>query len=229
MPPSTSLWLRMDHRVALLTVLAGAGLAVAGGIGAWSHVSPEFSPAEVIEWEERSFQRETPYRLVEVDGRKAVHARCDDATASGLYYRKEIDLERTPVLEWSWRVEETYTDLDETTRAGDDFPARIYLIEEHRLLRWRTRGLNYVWASEQPKGTDWPNPYASAVHMIAVRSGPPAESGQWFTERRNVRDDFRTFHGRDLEKINVVAIMTDCDDTGQEAEAWYGALRFVEE
>lgn len=72
-------------------------------------------------------------------------------------------------------------------------------------------------------------PYASEVHMIAVRSGPPAEAGQWFTERRNALEDFRRFHGRDLGTINVVAIMTDCDDTGQEAEAWYGTLRFMEE
>lgn len=210
-------------------ILVAGGLALAAAAGAWSHPTVEFSPEEVIEWERQSFSGDTPYSLVEVDGRQAVHALCENATASGLYHRTKIDLRQTPILEWNWRVDETFYGTDETVRAGDDFPARVYLIDERLLLRWRTRGLNYVWASQQPVGSNWKNPYASEVHMIAVRSGPPTEAGQWFTERRNVLEDFRTFHGRDPAAVNVVAIMTDCDDTGQRAEAWYGALRFVEE
>ncbi|WP_018861533.1 MULTISPECIES: DUF3047 domain-containing protein [unclassified Thioalkalivibrio] len=189
---------------------------------------PIFSPADILNWETRAFEGETQYKSVEIDGRHAVHASCDNS-ASGLYLKKTIDLERTPILEWSWRVDKTFTGIDETTRAGDDYPARVYVVKDGGLLRWRTRAINYVWASEKPEGADWPNAYASQARMLAVRSGPPAETGQWFSQRRNVREDFQRLHDRAVDSIDAIAIMTDCDDTESTIEAWYGEIRFVPE
>jgi hypothetical protein len=60
--------------------------------------------------------------------------------------------------------------------------------------------------------------------MVALRSGP---GDGWVTERRNLREDFRRLHGVDVERIDAVAIMTDCDDRGTAAQAWYGGLRFL--
>lgn len=94
-------------------------------------------------------------------------------------------------------------------------------------MPWRSRAVNYVWASAMPVGTSWPNAYLGQTHMVALRSGPPDAPGQWMTERRNVRDDFRRFHGMEIDSIDAVAIMTDCDDLGATAEAWYGGLRFL--
>lgn len=186
-----------------------------------------FTPAEIIEWEPHSFVGHTEYSLVEVDGRAAVHAACDQATASGLFLRQEIDLNETPIVEWQWRVDAVFEGVDETTRAGDDYAARLYAVDEHRIARWRTRALNYVWASEMEQGSDWPNAYQSRARMIAVRSGSPEQPGQWQTERRDLQADFRKHHGRDVDTIDALAIMTDCDDTGQPAEAWYGEIRLL--
>lgn len=189
----------------------------------------EFSPAQIIEWRPHVFKGTTHYELTDMNDTEAVHARCEEATASGLYLRESIDLRKTPIMEWNWRVDETFTDIDETSRAGDDYPARLYVVDERRVMRWRTRALNYVWASQMAEGSDWPNAYLAQNHMIAVRSGPPEESGQWFTQRRNVREDFMRYHGRVVDRIDAVAIMTDCDDTGQRAQAWYGTIRFLPE
>jgi len=187
-----------------------------------------FSPTDMIAWDPHSFEGETHYEVVEVDNRMAIHAVCEEATASGLFYREDIDLHETPIIEWEWRVDETFSDIDETARTGDDYPARIYVVDEKSILRWRTRALNYVWASEKPLDADWPNAYASQAHMIAMRSSDDAGDG-WRTERRNLLEDFRRYHGHEPDKINAVAIMTDCDDTGQNTEAWYGEIRFLPE
>lgn len=210
----------------LVTILGGVGLLLPLALPAESVV---YTPEDIIEWERHSFSGETRYELVEVDGRQAVHARCTEASASGLFLQEDVDLEATPVVEWRWRVDETFSGIDETTKAGDDYPARIYAVDEHSILRWRTRALNYVWSSEMERGADWPNAYASQAHMIAVRSGAPDEKGEWHTERRNLREDFRRYHDRDLERINAFAIMTDCDDVGEPAEAWYGEIRLLPE
>lgn len=191
-------------------------------------VDTAFTPRDIIQWEPHSFSGETRYELLEHDGDEAVRAVCDDGTASGLFYRGTIDLEETPVVEWSWRVADTLEGIDETTRAGDDYAARLYAVDEHTILRWRTRALNYVWSSNQPEGADWPNAYASQARMIAVASGAPEGDG-WVTQRRNLREDFRRYHDRDLQSLDALAIMTDCDDTGQSTQAWYGSIRLLPE
>jgi hypothetical protein len=213
----TAAFVRFPAVIVLLSLTAAAGKGIV-----------DFTPESMLQWEIQDFSGETRYTLVEIDGRQALHAQCDDA-ASGLWLRREIDLNETPVVEWSWRVDETFEGVDETTRAGDDYPARLYVVRDGGLLRWRTRAINYVWASEMPQQADWPNAYASQARMVAVRSGPPAKPPTWLTERRNIRDDFRALHDRDIVRIDAIALMTDCDDTGGTAEAWYGEIRFLPE
>jgi hypothetical protein len=190
-------------------------------------IAAEFKPAEVVGWRPHAFKGETAYQAVRVDGREAVYAQCN-SSASGLVFEGPIDLRETPILEWSWRVDETFPPgIDETVRAGDDYPARVYVVKDGGMMRWRTRAMNYVWASAMPAGRDWPNAYASQAHMVSLRSGPSDRPGQWKTERRNVREDFRRYHGIDIDNIDAVAVMTDCDDLGTTAQAWYGTLRFL--
>jgi hypothetical protein len=205
-------------------VLAGALCLAAAAVAA----EMAFAPADIMRWEPHSFAGTTDYRLVERDGRQALQANCTDGTASGLFLWRDIDLGRTPVVEWEWLVDETLAGIDETTRSGDDYPARIYLVQEAPLLRWRTRALNYVWSSSSEPGTDWPNAFASQARMIAV-AGPGDAGRGWRTERRNVLEDFRRHHGREPGRINAVAVMTDCDNTGQQTRAWYGNIRFLPE
>lgn len=188
-----------------------------------------FTPEDIIAWEPHSFSGETRYELVEIDGRSAVHAICEGGTASGLFLQDDVDLNATPIVEWEWRVDDTFSGIDETTRAGDDYPARIYAVDEHRFRIWSTRALNYVWASEKEQGSDWGNAYQRRAHMVAMQSGPPDEPGTWVTERRNLKEDFKRFHDRDLDRINAFAIMTDCDDVGEPIEAWYGEIRLMAE
>jgi hypothetical protein len=208
---------------------AGLLVMAAAGLSAHSLRATAFLPEEIVEWGEQVFSGATPYRLVEVDGRDAVHALCEDETASALFHRADIDLTETPVMEWSWRVDATLAGIDETSTSGDDFPARLYVVAQRRILRWRPIAINYVWAHEKPEGADWPNPYSPQVRMVSVRSGAPMREGRWFTERRNVREDIRRFHGREVTVLGGVAVMTDCDDTGQRSEGWYGTIRFVPE
>ncbi|TDT43487.1 hypothetical protein DES49_1305 [Halospina denitrificans] len=189
-----------------------------------------FTPADILEWEVHAFADETRYELVETDQGKAIHAQCEGNSASGLYHRKTVNLNETPIIEWRWRVEDPVNPEDETSQSGDDYAARLYAVDEHTFLRWRTRAVNYVWASQQPVGSDWENAYQSRAQMVAVQSGAP-EGGEdddgWRTQRRNLKKDFQRFHDRDLDEVSVIAIMTDCDDTGEPVEAWYGEIRFL--
>lgn len=180
-----------------------------------------FTPADIQSWEPHSFAGETRYELTQEGAARHLYARCEPGQASALFYRETIDLTQTPYLTWLWQADTFPTTSDEQQRAGDDFAARIYVVQEHSVLRWRTRALNYVWTQHVPSGSDWPNPFAEQAHMIAVQQGEP---GTWQVQTRNLRDDFQHYHDQDYESINALAIMTDCDNTEAAAAARFGTL-----
>lgn len=211
-------------RIAMLPVgLVTWALAALPGTAS---AQPTFTPAEIAGWQLHSFVGHTHYEYVTTSEGPAVYARCDSASASGLFRRKPIDLTETPVIEWRWRVENIFAQVDETAKSGDDYPARIYVIDEHPMLPWRTRALAYVRSSDMGIGADWPNAYANQVRMIAVASGEVG-LGSWQTHRRNVRRDFQRYHGREIAQADAIAIMSDCDSARQSSEAWYGAIRLL--
>ena len=182
---------------------------------------------DVAGWEEKVFSGKTLYETVRQDGRTVLRA-TSRGTASGLYRRLRVDLEKTPILNWTWRVDGTLGDVDERTRAGDDYSARVYVIRTHPVFVWRTRAVNYVWASTRTEGETWPNAYTDSARHVAVRSGD-ALAGRWVGERRDVRADFRALFGEDVRAIDAVAIMTDTDDTGGAAVAYYADITFTSE
>ena len=182
---------------------------------------------DIAGWEEKVFEGKTLYETVSQDGRTVVRA-TSRGTASGLYLRRRIDLEKTPILRWKWRVDGTLGDIDERTRGGDDYSARVYVIRSHPVFLWRTRAVNYVWASSRTPGETWPNAYTDASQNVAVRSGD-ACAGQWVEERRDVRADFLELFGESVRHVDAVAIMTDTDNTGSAAVAYYGDITFTSE
>lgn len=188
----------------------------------------EFSLGRLAGWENKSFQGETRYSLAELEGRKVLRAE-SHGTASGLVRRITVDLAKTPYLHWSWRVENTLGQLDERSKAGDDYPARLYVVVSGGLLFWRTRSIDYVWASAAAIGSHWPNAFAGdSVRMLALQSGT-AEAGRWHDEKRNVRDDLKAYSGEDIRQIDAVALMTDTDNSGRQALAYYGDIYFAAE
>lgn len=209
---------------AAIVILLALGIAAAAQrvtIGA-------FEPGSLSEWEVRSFEGRTEYRLVGEGPRRALKATCD-GTASAIALRQPVDLTETPILHWEWRVKHVYKGLDGTTKAGDDYAARIYVIHDGGWFVWQTLAINYVWANTQPLGSHWPNPFTDNAMMVAVQSGPSNKPGAWVEESRNVRADFRRFFGINLEQIDGIAIMTDCDNSERAATAWYRDIYFAPE
>jgi hypothetical protein len=207
-----------------------AGLFIALGISLSAHAQRlevgRFSAADLSGWEEKSFVGETRYALREDGGQQALYAQ-SNAAASGLFRKIKVDLGRTPYLHWSWKIKNLVDGGDERRKQGDDYPARIYVVFSGGLFFWRTRAINYVWSNREPLGSAWPNAFTANAQMIAVRSGPEG-LGRWLTERRDVKADYRRLFGSEPGEIAAVALMTDTDNTGSAAAAWYGDIWFAE-
>lgn len=119
--------------------------------------------------------------------------------------------------------------IDEQEKSGDDDAARVYVMVSGGLAFWRTRAINYVWASTSPKGRIWPNAFAGdhAV-MIALRSADD-QTGVWHIEKRNILADLKQQFGEDIQYIDAVAIMADTDNAQGKATAYYGDIYFSKE
>ncbi len=187
----------------------------------------QFSADDLDGWEEKSFVGNTRYEIIDTKQGKVLHANAQKS-ASGMFKKIRVDLTRTPYLHWSWRVDETFSNNDERSKVGDDYPARVYVVVDGGIFFWRTQAVNYVWSSSQPQGASWPNAFTGNAMMIAVRSGV-ADSKRWVKERRNVREDLKRLFGEDITHIDAVAVMTDSDNTGQSTSAFYGDIYFASE
>ncbi len=181
-----------------------------------------FSTSGLSGWSEKSFQGTTEYRIVEEGGEKVLYAKSEKA-ASGLVFETDYDPQQFPILSWRWKVRDTISKGDSRSKAGDDYAARIYVVFPHWFFL-KTKTLNYIWANQLPKNSSQLSVYTSNGMMIAVESGS-AKAGEWVTVQRNLLDDYRKAFGEEPAKVGAIAIMTDTDNTGETAEAWYGDIK----
>ena len=205
-------WLAVLLALSLAAPLARAEPQVPG----------RFSAGDIAGWKMRVFEGETRYRIVELDGRRVLEAD-SVSSASSFYLEREFDLAETPVLEWRWRIEKTPGVANERVKEGDDFAARVYAVAPGRGIFGLPVAICYVWAGRARAGDAWPNPFTSKVMMFALDSGD-ANAGAWRTHRRNVRADFRRLFGRDVDRLEGIAVMTDSDNSRRRARAWYGDI-----
>jgi len=214
------------------------------GVGRFSSEKP--GGGLPVGWEPLTFkkiEKHTLYRLVK-DGDTTVVEAVSHASASGLIRRMAINPKEYPVVQWRWKVENILEKGDVHRKEGDDYPARIYIAFEYdaskigffqkaqyeavKLLYGQyppLGAINYIWESTAPAGTIVSNPFTSRVKMIVVESGA-GKLNRWVNEERNVYEDYIKAFGQEPPLISGVAIMTDTDNTGESASAFYGDIQF---
>jgi hypothetical protein len=191
----------------------------------------------------KKIEKHTTYTLVKEDNAVVVKA-VAEASASGLTREVKINPKEYPVVKWRWKVTNILKKGDVRRKEGDDYPARIYITFEYdssklsffqrrkyeaiRLLYGKyppLAAINYIWESKVPVGTMVHNPFTDRVMMFVVETGP-SKLNQWVNEERNIFEDYRKAFGQDPPMISGIAIMTDTDNTGESAVAYYGDILF---
>lgn len=182
-------------------------------------------PAPLLEgWKEKSFVGHTLYEPYRENGKTVLKATAANS-ASVLYKQETIDLTDTPWLEWTWKVDAVYNNIDEQSKAGDDFPARLYVTAKSGVLPWQTIAINYVWSSKSPINEAWENPFTSKSMMVSVQSGNTM-AGHWVSQRRNIVEDFRQLFNIEVKRLSGYAVMVDGDNSSQTGTAYFGNIDF---
>lgn len=181
-----------------------------------------FSAHDVRGWKQKVFHNKTLYEITKSDQGSVLHAD-SRSSASAFYKDVHIDLTQTPCLHWSWKVDHVLEGLQENTKSGDDFAARVYVVFSGGVQFWNTRALNYVWAGNSDIGTAWPSAYTNQSINIAIQSGPSLTK-HWIHEHRNIVLDAQDHFGKSLKSADGIAIMVDTDNSKTAATATFGDI-----
>jgi hypothetical protein len=196
-------------------------------------------------WKPLTFKKipkHTSYEVVR-DGGVTIMKAVSEAAASGLIKAVVIDPKEFPIVRWRWKVDNLLKSSDVTRKEGDDYPARLYITFEYnpdmvsfgKKLKFKAgqalfgdipiAALNYIWETKTPVGTIVENAYTDFAKMIVVESGTQ-NVGMWIDEERNIYEDYKKAFGEEPPMINGVAIMSDTDNTREQATAYYGDIIF---
>lgn len=184
-----------------------------------------FSDLSLKGWEAKEFSGTTSYQLVSLNGKTVLRAESDDS-ASILIKTMRVNLKKFQFLNWRWRIENRLQPADETTKSGDDYAARIYVVVDGGILPWRTRAMNYVWANEASKGEVWESAFAGKSSMMMAVRDRHDKTSTWYSEKRDIYQDLKRQFGWEYEFIDAIAIMTDTDNGHGQVKAFYGDIYF---
>ena len=147
--------------------------------------------------------------------------------ASGLGKEIKIDLNKTPFINITWKIEKDLTGIKENTKKGHDFAARVFVIKKTGATPLSNRAINYVFSSNSDIEKSWPSPYTKKS-VDNVLASTKNDLNEWITVKANVKDDFKKFHDLDVNELDGLAIMSDTDNSKMKSIAYYQNIYFSE-
>ena len=189
----------------------------------------EFTEKELSELKVRKVRgadNKTLYTLGSNENGNFLKAVADNA-ASGLGKEIKINLNKTPFLNITWKIEKDLSGIKEDTKKGHDFAARVFAIKKTGATLLSNRAINYVFSSNDDVGLNWPSPYTKKS-IDKVLSTTKESLNQWVTVKVNVKEDFKKFHNLDVNELNGLAIMSDTDNSKKKSIAYYQNIFFSE-
>ena len=190
----------------------------------------DFTEAELSELEVRKVRgadNKTIYTAGSNENGNFFKAVADNA-ASGLGKQLKIDLNKTPFINITWKIEKDLVGIKENTKKGHDFAARVFAIKKTGATALSNRAINYVFSSNNEIGFNSPSPYTKKS-IDNVLASTKNDLNEWITVKSNVKDDFKKFHDLDVNELDGLAIMSDTDNSKMKAIAYYQNIYFSSE
>ncbi len=187
----------------------------------------EFTKKELAELEVRKVRGAdnlTEYTVGSNENGNFLRAIADNA-ASGLGKGIKIDLNKTPFINITWKVEKDLKGIKENTKKGHDYAARVFAIKKTGATPLSNRAINYVFSSNSEVGESRPSPYTKKS-IDNVLASTKDSLNQWVTVKANVKEDFKKFHDLDVKELDGLAIMADTDNSKMKSIAYFQNIYF---
>ena len=206
----------------LFLILSSIVLSSANEVNVFEFTKSELTQLKVRKV--RGADNKTLYSLGTNENGNFLKAIANNA-ASGLGKEIKIDLNETPFINITWKVEKDLPGIKENTKKGHDFAARVFVIKKTGATPLSNRAINYVFSSNSEIGFNSPSPYTkkSIDNVLATTK---ENLNEWVTVKANVKEDFKKFHGLDVDELDGLALMSDTDNSKMKAVSYYQNIYF---
>jgi hypothetical protein len=206
----------------LLILFFSINISNAENVYVFDFTDKEFKSLDVRKV--RGADNKTEYSLGSNENGNYLKAVADNA-ASGLGKKLTIDLNSTPFINFTWKIEKDLKGINEKSKKGHDFAARVFVIKKTGATALSNRAINYVFSSNENIGDNWPSPYTKKS-IDNVLSTTNENFNEWVTVKANVKEDFKKFHDLDVNELDGVAIMADTDNSKSKSISYYQNIYF---
>ena len=208
----------------LILIFVTIGTGFANEIKVFNFTTDELSNLEVRKV--RGAENKTIYTIGSNENGNFLKAVADNA-ASGLGREVKIDLNKTPFINITWKIEKDLPGIKENTKKGHDFAARVFAVKKTGATPLSNRAINYVFSSNNEIGFNSPSPYTKKS-IDNVLASTKNNLNEWVTVKANVKEDFKRFHNLNVDELDGLAIMSDTDNSKMKAIAYYQNIYFSE-
>ena len=206
----------------IIFIIFLTNVSLANEIKVFNFTSTELAELEVRKV--RGAKNKTIYSVGTNDKGNFLKAVADNA-ASGLGKEIKIDLNETPFINITWRVEKDLSGIKENTKKGHDFAARVFVIKKTGATLLSNRAINYVFSSNNSVGSNSPSPYTKKS-IDNVLASTKDNLNEWITVKANVKEDFKRFHNLEVNELDGLAIMSDTDNSKMKSIAYFQNIYF---
>ena len=187
----------------------------------------EFTAEELKNLKEKKIKGKTSWSLGSNENGKYIRAEAE-GTGSGLGKEILIDLNKTPFINITWKIEKDLPGIVENSKKGHDYAARVFVIKKTGATALSNRAINYVFSSNNSIGESWSSPYTKKS-IDYILSTTQNKLNEWVTVKANVKSHFKQLHNLEVNQLNGVAIMTDTDNSKLKAISYYQNIYFSSE
>ena len=206
----------------LSTVLISFNILLADELNVFDFTENDLSELQVRKV--RGADNKTIYSVGSNENGNFLKSVADNA-ASGLGKEIKIDLNKTPFINITWKVEKDLSGIKENTKKGHDFAARVFVIKKTGATPLSNRAINYVFSSNNEVGTNYPSPYTKKS-IDNVLASTKNNLDEWITVKANVKEDFKRLHDLDVDELDGLAIMSDTDNSKMKSVAYFQNIYF---
>ena len=205
-----------------ITSLIFLNSALAENMNIFKFTKQELSELDVRKV--RGADNKTVYTVGSNESGNFLKAVADNA-ASGLGKEVKIDLKKTPFINITWKIEKDLQGINENSKKGHDFAARVFAVKKTGATPLSNRAINYVFSSNSAVGQSWPSPYTkkSIDNVLATTKD---NLNVWVTVKANVKEDFKKFHDLDVNELDGLAIMADTDNSKMKSISYFQNIYF---
>ena len=205
-----------------IILFTGFSISLAEEIKVFEFTNEELAKLDVRKV--RGADNKTVYTIGSNNNGNFLKAVADNA-ASGLGKEVKINLNKTPFINITWKIEQDLSGIKENTKKGHDFAARVFAVKKTGATPLSNRAINYVFSSNNKIGFNSPSPYTKKS-IDNVLASTKKNLNEWVTVKANVKEDFKRFHDLDVNELDGLAIMSDTDNSKMKAIAYFQNIYF---